>query len=153
MLKYKIIPIFKGEVIDGKFKMADEDYSRYVKWLLSHSGKYQFIIKKVFRKRSIPQNSYYWGVVLPMIAKEMGEDDLNEAHALMKAKFLSKEKVIAGKNGWEKVTIVGKSSKLSTHDFGIFLEKVIRWASSFLELHIPDPDPEYNSQPIMIEDD
>lgn len=40
-------------------------------------------------KRSDQQNRYYWGVYLPLIAKETGEHDLDALHELFKGKFLS----------------------------------------------------------------
>jgi hypothetical protein len=154
LLKYKITPIWKIEVKDGKTRMPEDEFSRYKKWLLSHQGGYEFTIKKKFKKRSLPQNSWYWGVIVPMIAEEIGEDDLNEVHAYLKAKFLSKEKAVAGKDGqWDKTIVVGRTAKLDTHSFGLFVEKVRRWASSFLGLNIPDPNPEYNSQAVLIDDD
>jgi len=152
LLRHKIIPIWKIEVKDGKSQMAEDEFSRYQKWLLSHQGQYEFIIKKKFKKRGLKMNAYYWGVVVPLIASEIGEDE-NVTHALLKTKFLSKEMVIAGKGGWDKVTIAGRTSKLDTHQFSIYLEKVIVWASSWLGLVIPDPDQDHNAYPILIETD
>lgn len=40
-------------------------------------------------KRSEQQNRYYWGVYLPLIARETGEGDLDALHELFKGKFLS----------------------------------------------------------------
>ena|SRR3990167_2008660 len=40
-------------------------------------------------KRTIQQNSYYWGVYLPLIAEETGEKDLYRLHELFKGKFLT----------------------------------------------------------------
>ncbi len=154
LLKYKITPIFSGEVKDGKFKMSDSDFERYWKWLLSHSGKYQFIIKKVFKKRSLPQNNWYWGVILPMIADEMGEENHDEVHAILRSKFLSKTKVIKGKNGeLEEVKITGRTHKLSTHLFSIYVEKCRKFGAEFYGLNIPDPDPNYDSYPVLINED
>lgn len=40
-------------------------------------------------KRTEQQNRYYWGVYLPLIAKETGEGDLDALHELFKGKFLA----------------------------------------------------------------
>lgn len=40
-------------------------------------------------KRTDQQNRYYWGVYLPLIAKETGEHDLDGLHELFKGKFLT----------------------------------------------------------------
>src|SRR3990167_1344025 len=153
-LKYKITPIFKVSVKDGKTTMSDAEYSRYRKWCLSQNGEFEFVIQRKFKRRSLPQNSYFHGVVLPMIAEEMGEEDLGEVKAILKAKFLSKEKHLAGKeNQWETTNIVGRTSKLTIEQFGIFIEKCRMWASKFLGMDIPNPDPEYNSEAILINED
>lgn len=39
-------------------------------------------------KRTEQQNRYYWGVYLPLIAKEMSEPNLDRLHELFKGKFL-----------------------------------------------------------------
>jgi len=153
-MKYKIIPIWKISIKDGKTSMADEEYSRYRKWMLSHGGDYEFIIQKKFKKRSLPQNAWFWGGILPMIAEEMGEEDENEVFATLKSKFLSKTKHIAGKNGqWEEVKIVGRSSKLTTDQFSVFIERCRKWAGEFLGITIPDADPSYRDYPVLIKHD
>ena len=149
----KIIPIFQTEVIEGQMKMTDEEYNRYRKWLWTKSGKLQFILKKQFRKRSLPQNAYFHSVIVPMIAEEVGEDEVR-IKALLKSMFLSRKITIKGKNGEEKTeTIVGRTSKLNTEQFAIFIDKCIVWSSSFLGIIIPDPDPNHNAYPILIEED
>lgn len=40
-------------------------------------------------KRTEQQNRYYWGVYLPLIARETGEGDLDALHELFKGKFLA----------------------------------------------------------------
>lgn len=40
-------------------------------------------------KRTDSQNRYYWGVYLPLIAEETGEQDLDSLHELFKGKFLT----------------------------------------------------------------
>lgn len=151
MYNFKITPIWKIQVKDGKYTFSPEEESRLHKWLLSHEGDYEFVIRKKFNKRSLPQNAYFHGVVLPMIADAMGEENLAEVKAILKTKFLSKEKVLAGKeNQFETVQIVGRTSKLKTDTFGFFVEKCRMWASKFLGVNIPDPDPEYNQHPVFL---
>ena len=40
-------------------------------------------------KRTDQQNRFYWGVYLPAIARETGENDLERLHQLFKGKFLT----------------------------------------------------------------
>ena len=39
------------------------------------------MLKKKFQKRSLKANAYYWGVVIPLIMAEMGENDEGYVHA------------------------------------------------------------------------
>ena len=40
-------------------------------------------------KRTEAQNRYYWGVFLPLVAKETGEHNVERLHALFSGKFLT----------------------------------------------------------------
>lgn len=40
-------------------------------------------------KRSEQQNAYYWGVYLPIISKETGEQNIDRLHELFKGMFLT----------------------------------------------------------------
>lgn len=65
-------------------------------------------------KRSIAQNSYYWGVYLPLIAKETGERNLDRLHELFKGLFLTEGVVkVLGK----KVRMKKSTTELSRVEF------------------------------------
>lgn len=65
-------------------------------------------------KRTGQQNRYYWGVYLPMIAQETGEQDLDALHNLFRGKFLSTGiKVVLG----EKVRMMKSTTELSILEF------------------------------------
>ena len=69
-------------------------------------------------RRSIQQNSYYWGVYLPLIAKETGESDVERLHLLFKGKFLTKAIVeVLG----HKVRITGSTTSLSKSEFSEYI--------------------------------
>lgn len=153
MKHFKITPIWKISVRDGKTSMTDEEFRRYRKWCLSNEGDYEFIIKKKFKGRSLPQNGWFHAVIVPMVADAMGEENLNEAKATLKAMFLSKTKVIKGVDGQlQEITIVGRTSKLSTSGFGFFTNKCRIWAAKFLGINIPDPTKDHN-YPMLIDED
>lgn len=149
MLKYKITPIFQGEIIDSKFKMTDDEYGRYRKFCLSHTGPIQFILKKKFSPRSRKQDGYYFGLVLPMIAEEMGIDNIMEVHAILKGMFLVKGVTVKGKE----YQAVGRYAKLSTQGQQEFVEKCRRWASMELQVDIPDPEKNWNCHPVLVDSD
>lgn len=72
-------------------------------------------------KRTISQNNYYWGAVLPNIAEETGEHDLEALHELFKGKFLAKETI---ETKWGPVTKVKSTAELSVLEFSEFIEKI-----------------------------
>ena len=112
------------------------------------SGEYEMIIRRKFNKRSRKQDGWYFGLVLPMIGDAMGETDLPYVHACMKDRFLSITKV--DKKGiTHKAT--GRYAKLTTEQAGNYIEKVRHFAAEFYSLDIPDPDKEWNSNAILLE--
>lgn len=106
-------------------------------------GRHLITIKD-FRKRSIPQNSYYWGVVVPMVRRglyDAGYDAVrtnDEAHAVLKHVFLRKE--IVSKETGDMIEMSGSTTALTIPEFNDFLESVCRWASEYLGIIIPDPN-------------
>ena len=65
-------------------------------------------------KRTEQQNRYYWGVYLPKIAEETGENNLDRLHELFKGKFLTEAIVeVLG----DKVRIKKSTTSLSVVDF------------------------------------
>lgn len=108
-------------------------------------GKH-FVTVKDYRKRSLPQNAYYHGVMVPMIQKglfENGFDDVTtneEAHEIIKMEFLSK-RVVSKQTGDVK-DIYGSTKKLTISEFNEFIEKVCKWAAEYLGITIPSPNEE-----------
>jgi len=65
-------------------------------------------------KRSDQQNRYYWGVYLPLIAKETGNHNLDYLHELFRSLFLTKGVVeVMGR----KVRMKKSTTELSTSEF------------------------------------
>ena len=106
-------------------------------------GKYLISIKD-FRKRSIPQNAYYWSVVVPLVRKglyEAGFDEVrtnDDAHEIIKHVHLKKQMV--SKQTGDVIDIAGSSSSLSIPEFNEFIERVCKWASEYLGIYIPSPN-------------
>lgn len=71
-------------------------------------------------KRTEQQNKYYWGVYLPMISQETG-NDIDDLHTLFKGKFLSKEVVqVLG----EKIRRTKSTTGLSTGQFSDYIRRI-----------------------------
>lgn len=107
-------------------------------------GKHYRVIIKDARTRSLPQNAYYWGVIVPIIRRALYEEGYDEivtemdAHEFLKAMFLSK-RVVSKKTG-HTVDVPGKSSKLTIPEFNEYIERICRWAAMDLSVVIPAPN-------------
>ena len=86
--------------------------------------------------RSNPQNRYYFGVVLNLIADEIGHTP-DECHEIFKAKFLPVKQI---KVGGKIYHIPGSTKELMTVEMEEYIEKIRRFASINLSLAIPDPE-------------
>lgn len=72
-------------------------------------------------RRSVAQNAYYWGVYLPIIAKETGESNIDRLHELFKGMFLTTE--VAEVLG-HKVRIKKSTTDLSIGEFSDYITKI-----------------------------
>ena len=141
-LGYKIVPVFKGEIKDNKFLMPPEEYGRYRKFLLSHfNGPIEMVLRKKINKikKNRKFENWYWGIFIPIVADYMGEENPDYVHALMKSMFLTKTKLIKGKE----YRAVGSTQSMNSEQHEIFVEKCLLWARRDEGLEIPDPDPKY----------
>ena len=91
--------------------------------------------------RSVQQNRYYWGQVVPAIAEMMGEQDHNEVHEILKAKFNLKIKIF---NGTE-IRFSGDSKTMNTAEFEDYLRKIRMWGDEF-GCMIPKPNETWATQ-------
>ena len=97
----------------------------------------------VSTQRSNKQNRYFHGVVLPMIAEEMGEWDSEHVKDYLKEKFLFNYEVVTTKHGVKfEAKKLGHTSDLDTKEMESFIEKIRFWARDFLKLDIPEPNEE-----------
>ena len=72
-------------------------------------------------KRTLAQNAYYWGVYLPLIAKETGEHDIEALHLFFTGKFLTTElKEVFG----QKVRVKKSTTSLSKSDFSEYVMNI-----------------------------
>jgi len=124
-------PLFRGIVQNGKIKF--DNVSSYLVYLSGLEGKrIEFTIQKERHARSLNQNSFYWAVVVEILGQHFGYEP-EEMHEALKFKFLKKHE------GSDLVT-VGSTAKLSTVEFGEYLDKIIRWAATEYQVVIPSSD-------------
>ena len=107
------------------------------------SGRYLVKITKS-NKRSLNQNAYYHGVVVPLVMtglKDVGYSDIKsneDAHEVLKYLFLKKK--IGNVDTGEVIELLGSTAKLTTTEFMTFISDVQQWAAEFLNIQIPDPN-------------
>lgn len=133
-------PVFSGKVERGMLKLdAPEAFRAHY---LRFEGKpVDVTCERMILERSHPQNRYYWGVVLKMLATETGHT-VDEMHEFCKLKFNAKYVQIVNKETGENedLTIGASTTKLTTISFGEYIEQIKMWAATFLSLSIPEPN-------------
>jgi hypothetical protein len=108
-------------------------------------GKHQVTIKDV-RNRSLPQNDYYWSVVVPMCRVglyDAGYDEVktnDDAHEVLKHVHLRRRMV--SKQTGDVIDIAGSSAKLTVAEFSEYIESICKWSAEFLSVVIPSPNEE-----------
>lgn len=128
-------PILRGRVERGK-KIYDS-HTRYLVQLSKLEGqRFEEILRKEKSKRSINQNSAYWGIVIEILSEQesFGGYTKEEIHDALRKEFLSKVDPNTG------LTRIRSTTDLNTVEFNEYYAAIQRWASSFLNVYIPDPN-------------
>lgn len=100
-------------------------------------------VEKKKRKRTNPENRYYWGCVLPSLRHAMESKGFlitskEVVHELCKFKFLKGE-ILNVANG-ELITTIGSTQRLSTIAFEEYMEQIRAYAASEYDCIIPLPN-------------
>jgi len=96
-------------------------------------GDYTVEVKKRRKIRTISQNRYYWGVVIPYISLELGYSK-DDAHEVLARQFLAK--TIKLPDG-EEMEIARTTTGLDTAEFAQYIDKIMFLASETLGIKIP----------------
>ncbi|MDD5061962.1 MAG: hypothetical protein PHN44_06775 [Candidatus Marinimicrobia bacterium] len=124
-------PIFKGLIEKGKIKT--ETPGKFAVYLAGLEGKrVEVIVRKEKSKRSLRENSYYWGVVIEILSNFTGYES-EEMHEALKFKFLRTHE-------GEALESVKSTTKLNTAEFEDYLERIRRWAAQEYNCFIPLPN-------------
>jgi len=113
-------------------------------------GIYINRIEKLYSKRTNPQNSYYWGVVLPLVKDgllQVGYEchSLDEAHEFCKNQFIiiqgrKRKRLVNRETGEVRyVKVFPSTRKLTTVEFSEYIDRIIRWSAEYLGVIIPYP--------------
>lgn len=126
----KIIPRLFANIKDGK--IIPNNLKVFKNYLTQLEGKeVQIKIEKRRSIRSLQQNKYYWGVVVELIAEDLGYTP-QEAHDALRLEFL---KVQDGK-----LPTVKSTTTLDKEEFVEYIEKIKVYAAQELNISIPNPE-------------
>ena len=127
-------PIFRAVIKQGKVHLINPDvYEMWIKGNFRDGTIVNCTVRKASKIRSLPQNNYYWGVVLNYIGNQTGYEP-EEVHENMKQEFLRDHEV------QNFMYHIKSTTELTTEEFEDYLEHIRRWAAQFLELYIPLPN-------------
>ena len=127
--------IFKASVVNGKVNIAQKSLFNNI--IKSYEGKdIRLKVAKWYKPRSLPQNKYYFGVLIPQVIDALVNNGIERhelsteiVHDLLKMKFLKKDFV---SNDGEVIEYVVGTSKLTTEEFNIYIDDIIRWCADTL---------------------
>jgi hypothetical protein len=99
--------------------------------------------------RSNPQNRYYWGVVLPLLAEAYNEIEgtshtVDDMHVYCKLRvtglFSYRVESITG----NAVLVPKSTADITKKEFVDMVDKIVAWAAQYLGVQIPSPDEAFN---------
>lgn len=94
---------------------------------------------KEMKMRSLPENRYYFGVVVKVLSDHLGYT-LNEIHDILKNMFLSEVRYVDTKKGIKEIRVPKSTTELTTISFEQYLSDIRQWASVELSCYIPVPN-------------
>ncbi len=99
-------------------------------------GPYELEIRPFEETRRSRANRYYFGVVLKMMAEEMGQS-ATDVHEIEKLRHNSK--VVTDPSNGEEVKIAQSTSKLTIQEFSDYLTAVMVDGAEFIGIVFPEP--------------
>lgn len=139
---------YTGKVTEqGKLELPRKRLAREI---TVFSGKRVDVLIRPHRKRrTSPQNRYYWGAVIPAIIQafiDFGHEGLQVGsaesaetiHEFLKGKFLDNGIEVGDVNS-ELIKLPSSTTRCSTSEFMDYIAMIQKWAAEFLGIVIPDP--------------
>ncbi len=124
---------FVATVSEGR--LIHDFPERFARYLMTLEGKrVNILVTKFKKKRSLPQNSYYWSVIIDILSREFGYES-EEIHLMLREKFL---RIYDDKH--PDFVIARSTTKLTTVEFVEYIEKIQRWAAQEHQIYLPDPN-------------
>lgn len=129
--------------IDETGKLNLTNNKGFLSDLKALAGKWIVLTVENKSKRSNKQNSYFHGVIIPIVKEHLLDLGWKEARSnewvknYIKYNCLIKE--VANEETGETIKTLGETSGLSTGEFMEFIADVQQWCADKLDLYIPDP--------------
>lgn len=128
-----IDPVFEATVESGRIKPKDP--ARFHSYIASLNGKkIEVIIRKGKRIRSISENKYYWGVVIPIYQEFLGFIDKTSVHESLLAEY-----AVANREPGKPLRIA-RSSAMTTIEFEAYMSWLRTWGLQQWGIYIPEPN-------------
>ena len=125
-------PLFKGVVEGGQLKLDNRELFRsYCKNFDGKDVVVSIVEDKPGKLRTLRENKYYWGVVIPILGSNLGYDK-DDMHEALKWHFL--------RDDFGTLPTCKSSAKLTTTEFEDWMVAVRRWAAVEFGLNIPAPN-------------
>jgi hypothetical protein len=104
-------------------------------------------IQKAKKRRSNPQNSYYWGIVLNIVQQGLKDAtgefrSVENIHYNILLKMFAPENEIVNIETGECITEKITSSEMTTTQFAEYIMEIQKWSAEFLGISIPNPNEE-----------
>lgn len=134
-----IVLTYTGSVNDTLKIVNRKKFDKEIQ--LFRGKEVEITIRKKRKKRSLSQNNFYWGAVVPIVREALYDAGIimnnEETHELLKLKCNPVE-VINKKTG-EVISTMGSTTKLTTSEFMDYVSKIKHWAREYLNIEIPEP--------------
>ena len=133
-----------GNIRDGKLKISFQD--RFTEAIKAFPDcRVLLTVRKIYNSRSIQQNKYLHGVVIPEVQRGLidagyspNEITTNAVKDLLKYRFAKKE--IVNTTTGETIEMIQATHEMNTAEMTDFIEEVRRFASEYLGVYIPSPN-------------
>ena len=135
-----VVPVWRGTVTAAGqlelYALEAQDRRAYLRTLAG--ADVDVIVRTRRKQRSLPQNAYLHGVVIPVLADGLGYDkhEYNLLHYSLLAECYGCVYDPRTGREWPALT----SSQLSTKQFSDYIEWIVRWAAVEHGIRVPLPN-------------
>jgi hypothetical protein len=112
---------FSGSVVNGQLKLDNRPAFDRITRLLD-GKRVELTIRKFRKKRTVPQNSFYWKAIVEVLAEHFGYERAEDMHYELRRLYLSTPIN-------EQFARVKSTTELSTEEFSQYMERCMQLAA------------------------